>query len=100
MAIHFRDLLDDLQDTADRYAERSGQSAWVVKLTEPGWTALLTYRMTKILYDASFRAAALLIAVSRNWRCAPACDPRPSTPLPKPCSSTILASAEWPVCAR
>lgn len=62
MAVNFRDILDDLQDTADRFGERTGQPAWLVKLVEPGWTALLTYRLARLLYDNGFRAPGLLIA--------------------------------------
>lgn len=62
MAVTFRDILDDLQETADRFGERTGQPAWMVKLIEPGWTALLTYRLSRFLYDSGFRAPALLIA--------------------------------------
>lgn len=62
MAVTFRDLLEDLQQTADRFAERSGQPAWVAKLTEPGWLALAWFRLTHYLYGAGFRTPALLIA--------------------------------------
>lgn len=62
MAVTFRDLLDDLNDTAERFGERTGQPAWMVKLVEPGWTALLVHRLARVIYDAGFRAPALLIA--------------------------------------
>lgn len=50
MAATYRDILEDLKETASRFAERSGEPAWVAAMLEPGWLALAWYRLTHWLY--------------------------------------------------
>lgn len=45
MAITFRDIWQDLRETAGRYAERTETATWEVLLSEPGLQALAVYRV-------------------------------------------------------
>lgn len=50
MAVTLGDILQDLRDTAARYAERTARPSWEVLLAEPGLHALAVFRLAHWLH--------------------------------------------------
>ena len=60
MAIRFRDIWQDLRDTAGRVAERTNTNAFEAALTEPGLHALAVYRAASWLHAQGLRRVLLV----------------------------------------
>ena len=50
---------EDLVETAARHAERQGRATWRTALSEPGWWALLWFRIAQWCWDQDLRGLAL-----------------------------------------
>jgi serine O-acetyltransferase len=62
MAIRFRDIWQDLRDTAGRVAERTHTSAFEAALTDPGLQALAVYRAASWLHGQGLGTWARMIS--------------------------------------